>query len=81
MMFRVALTRDSIILSCAGNEYIHWLTNNKRYELRVELTDFNGDTVYATYDEFRVDSEPEQYKLSSLGSYNGTAGYYGISTT
>jgi len=38
------------------------------------LADFEGNTRYAEYDNFRVDSAAEKYRLVSLGTYNGTAG-------
>jgi len=40
------------------------------------LADFEGNTRYAEYDNFRVDSAGEKYRLVSLGTYNGTAGPY-----
>ena len=45
-----------------------------RYELRVDLEDFNGTSRYAKYSEFKVASASLKYKLISLGSYSGTAG-------
>jgi len=38
------------------------------------LADFEGNTRYAEYDNFRVDSAGEKYRLVSLGTYSGTAG-------
>ncbi|XP_055599231.1 angiopoietin-related protein 1-like [Uranotaenia lowii] len=57
-----------------GLEKIHQLTSSKRHELAVLLEDFEGTTVVAKYDNFRVADEAEQYKLESLGQYSGTAG-------
>jgi len=45
-----------------------------RQRLRVDLTDWEGNTKYATYDNFKVGSAQEKYKLASRGAYNGTAG-------
>jgi len=45
-----------------------------RYELRVDLEDFNGTRRYAKYSEFKVASEDLKYKMVSLGSYRGNAG-------
>ncbi|XP_078379147.1 ficolin-2-like [Oculina patagonica] len=58
-----------------GNDKIHRLTSdgNKKLKLRVDLEDFEGNTVYAEYDMFGVMSENDKYKLI-LGSYSGTAG-------
>jgi Fibrinogen beta and gamma chains, C-terminal globular domain len=59
----------------AGNDNIHWLTSNgKRYKLRIDLGDFNDNTRYAEYDNFKVGSACSNYILTSVGSYCGTAG-------
>jgi len=60
----------------AGNRVIHLLTNDGcgSYELRVDLKDFSGRSSYAEYDNFKIGSEYENYKLASLGTYKGTAG-------
>jgi len=61
----------------AGNEALHWLltANNKQtYELRIELTHFNGTSRFAKYSEFKIASEVLKYKLISVGQYTGTAG-------
>ena len=42
--------------------------------LRVDLTDWDGSTSYAEFDDFRVGSEEEKFKLISVGRYRGTAG-------
>ena len=49
-------------------------TSFKSYKLRVDLTDFSGHTAYAEYDNFIVNSAADSYRLSSLGSFSGTAG-------
>jgi len=59
----------------AGNDYIHMLTSRKRQILRIDLEDWEGNTRYAEYDNFTVDSGKEKYRLSSLGSYTGNAGW------
>ena len=56
-----------------GNEVIHELTTTAQ-ELRVDLSDFSGNTAYAKYQSFSIGSEAEKYKLSVNG-YSGTAGY------
>jgi len=58
----------------AGNDNLHLLTSGKRQRLRVDLADFEGNSRYAEYDNFKVDLACDKYKLSSLGTYNGTAG-------
>ncbi|KAK3867905.1 hypothetical protein Pcinc_026666 [Petrolisthes cinctipes] len=51
-----------------GNEVLHALTNQVPLQLRVELTNWEGTTVTATWDHFRIGNESEDYKLS-VGSY------------
>ncbi|RMX43467.1 hypothetical protein pdam_00001885 [Pocillopora damicornis] len=56
-----------------GLENIRRLTSSEDYELRIDMEDFTGTTVYAEYTLFEVESEGSNYKLN-LGSYSGTAG-------
>lgn len=61
----------------------HWLglakiwalTKSKQQKstLRVELWDFEGGSVYANYQNFRIGNEKTAYKLH-VGKYSGTAG-------
>ncbi|XP_053235030.1 tenascin-X isoform X1 [Podarcis raffonei] len=55
-----------------GNDALHQLTTSGDYELRVDLRAGN-ESVYATYQNFRVDPPADHYRLH-LGSYSGTAG-------
>ncbi|PIK37770.1 hypothetical protein BSL78_25395 [Apostichopus japonicus] len=55
-----------------GNEKVAFLTNQKQYQLRLELQNAAGQSYYVTYDNFRISDEWGQYSLSSLGSYRGT---------
>ena len=64
----------AVLLLCAGNDNLHLMTSNDRQRLRVDLGDFEGDTRYAEYDNFTVDSAETKYRLASLGTYRGTAG-------
>ncbi|XP_055600769.1 ficolin-2-like [Uranotaenia lowii] len=57
-----------------GLKRIHQLTSSMRHELHVLLEDFEGKSVVAKYDDFRVADEAEKYTLESLGQYSGTAG-------
>ena len=59
---------------CIGNDNLNLLTTAKRYKLRIDLGDFSGNTAYAEYDNFVVNSAGDNYKLASLGTYAGTAG-------
>ncbi|XP_022097547.1 ryncolin-1-like [Acanthaster planci] len=56
-----------------GNDYLHRLTAQGAYQLRVDLEDFENNTAYAVYDTFRVDDGLDNYRLT-LGAYSGTAG-------
>ena len=60
----------------------HWLGLNKTHclttrrptaSLRVDMSDFDGQTKYALYYFFNVDKPSNMYRLSVVG-YNGTAG-------
>lgn len=53
---------------------MHLLTQAKKYELKVDMEDFDGQNVFAHYSSFAVGPEAEGYKLS-LGSFvKGAAG-------
>ncbi|XP_072040384.1 ficolin-2-like [Amphiura filiformis] len=56
-----------------GNENLHHITNQGSYELRIELSDFDGASKLAKYDHFRVGDETSGYILA-IGSYSGNAG-------
>jgi len=61
---------------CAGNDNIHWLTTDRRQIIRFDMSDFQGNSAYAVYDNFKVENESLNYQLSSMGEYAGTAGQY-----
>jgi len=63
-----------MLLSCVGNDNLHLLTSDKRQVLRIDLEDWEGRKRYAEYDNFKVGSEREKYKLISIGKYTGNAG-------
>ena len=56
-----------------GNEKINRITVQGKYEIRVDLADFNGSVAYATYDHFCLGDANNKYNLI-LGSYSGNAG-------
>ena len=77
-----------------GNENIHHLTAECCHELRIELTDFNGNLRCAKYSNFKVGPKSGDYVLTvnghrgdavdSLGGHNGasfSAKDYGKSTS
>jgi len=63
---------------CVGNDNLHLMTRDRRQRLRVNLADWEGNTAYAEYDNFAVDSAQEKYRLSSLGTYHGNASQYDV---
>jgi len=44
--------------------------------LTVDLKDYEGNSRFAVYDDFKVGPEEDKYKLISIGKYNGSAGLY-----
>jgi len=61
----------------SGNEYLHLLTSVspvRKYELRVDLADFNDTTRFAEYSNFTIASAADSYRLE-LGVYSGDAGF------
>ncbi|KAJ8033339.1 Fibroleukin [Holothuria leucospilota] len=59
-----------------GNDKLHAITNQKNYQLRIDLRDSGGSSYYALYNLFRVSNEGENYRLVGLGSFSGTAGLF-----
>lgn len=59
-----------------GLEKLNYLTNQKLYELRIEMETQHGQEAYAGYSVFTVGPELEGYRISTLGTYYGTAGTY-----
>ncbi|KAK6966077.1 BgMFREP21.3 [Biomphalaria glabrata] len=55
-----------------GNENIFNLTSIGQYDLRIDL-EFNNTKYFAQYENFKVLSETEKYKLK-IGKYSGNAG-------
>ena len=62
-----------LIYTFSGNDYLHNITSQKRYVLRIDLEDFENEHRYAVYPNFAVASERDNYTLS-FGAYSGTAG-------
>ncbi|XP_071836733.1 fibrinogen-like protein A [Apostichopus japonicus] len=56
-----------------GNDKLYYLTNQGSYTLRIDLVDSEGTPFYAKYDLFRINDENDKYRLSELGSFDGTA--------
>ncbi|XP_069741342.1 angiopoietin-2a isoform X2 [Narcine bancroftii] len=56
-----------------GNEFIHQLTNQKNYVLRIQLRDWEANEAFSLYNQFYLDSESQKYRIHLKG-YSGTAG-------
>jgi len=57
-----------------GNDNLNLLTSAKRYKLRIDMSKVDGNTNYAEYNNFQVNSAADNYRLASIGSFNGPAG-------
>ena len=49
------------------------ISDSKPTELLIELMDWDSKTAYALYSKFQIGIEAEDYKIKTLGSYNGDA--------
>ncbi|CAG2228854.1 Ficolin-1-A,Angiopoietin-1,Fibrinogen C domain-containing protein 1,Ryncolin-1,Tenascin-N,Angiopoietin-related protein 7,Angiopoietin-related protein 6,Ficolin-3,Fibrinogen C domain-containing protein 1-B,Fibroleukin,Fibrinogen-like protein 1,Ficolin-1,Ficolin-1-B,Angiopoietin-4,Tenascin-R,Ryncolin-2,Fibrinogen C domain-containing protein 1-A,Microfibril-associated glycoprotein 4,Fibrinogen-like protein A,Ryncolin-3,Fibrinogen gamma chain,Angiopoietin-2,Tenascin-X,Ficolin-2,Tenascin,Angiopoietin-related pr len=56
-----------------GNKKMHSLTSHGQYEMRIDLTDFEGNDAFAKYKHFKIGAESTKFKLTANGYY-GTAG-------
>ncbi|XP_062597799.1 ficolin-2-like [Saccostrea cucullata] len=56
-----------------GNEFLHLLTSQALYELRVDMADFDGESRFAKYKVFVVGNRETKFRLT-IGGYSGTAG-------
>lgn len=56
-----------------GNQMLHLLTSSRKYKLRIELEDFEGQKRFAEYTTFFVASAADYYRLTVDG-YSGDAG-------
>ncbi|XP_049606488.1 fibrinogen C domain-containing protein 1-like [Syngnathus scovelli] len=68
-----------------GLQNIHALTASGAYQLRIDVTAFDGRNYYALYDDFSVGHEKDGYPLLVSG-YSGNAGdglayHYGMKFT
>ncbi|PIK57223.1 putative ficolin-2-like [Apostichopus japonicus] len=59
-----------------GNEKLHYLTNQRNYKLRFDITTSSGSAKYAEYTEFQVESESNKYRMNKLGTRSGNTGYH-----
>ncbi|KAM7111424.1 angiopoietin-2 isoform 2-T2 [Molossus nigricans] len=56
-----------------GNEFVSQVTNQKRYVLRIRLTDWEGNEAQALYEHFFLSGEELNYRIHLKG-LTGTAG-------
>ncbi|XP_004696540.1 fibrinogen-like protein 1 [Echinops telfairi] len=56
-----------------GNKNLHLLTTQGDYTLKVDLADFEENSRYAQYKNFKIADEKNSYELN-IGEYSGTAG-------
>ncbi|XP_031168076.1 microfibril-associated glycoprotein 4-like isoform X2 [Sander lucioperca] len=57
-----------------GLESLYHLTERRRYELLVDMEDFEGNKVFARYSSFSIDAESSGYTLHVSGFTDGGAG-------
>uniref|UniRef100_A0A7N6AZH4 Fibrinogen C-terminal domain-containing protein n=1 Tax=Anabas testudineus TaxID=64144 RepID=A0A7N6AZH4_ANATE len=57
-----------------GLDNIYYLTNQRKYELLVDMQDFDGKKVVARYSSFSISGECDGYKLQVSGFSDGGAG-------
>ncbi|XP_060583429.1 tenascin-R-like [Ruditapes philippinarum] len=62
--------RDNFYL---GNRFIYEITSQDKYQLRVDLTSYQGESAYAEYSQIFIGDSESSYKLY-VGGYSGTAG-------
>ncbi|XP_030215997.1 fibrinogen like 1B [Gadus morhua] len=56
-----------------GNEHIHVVLSGGQNLLKIDLTDWSGQTNHAFYQNFRIANEEDSYRLQ-YGQYSGRAG-------
>ncbi|XP_059164082.1 techylectin-like protein [Physella acuta] len=55
-----------------GNENIYCLSNNKTYEMRIDMT-YLGNSYFASYSSFKFYPETDFYKMAVYGFYGNTS--------
>lgn len=67
------LGHNKIGLSFSGNHRINEIVSQGFYELRIDMSDFAGESRYAVYRRFSVGDESQGFKLL-IEDYIGNAG-------
>ncbi|GAA6094252.1 microfibril-associated glycoprotein 4 [Tachysurus ichikawai] len=57
-----------------GLENMYVMTNTEKYQLRVDMEDFEKGSAYAQYNTFYINQESTNYMLNIAGYINGGAG-------
>ena len=47
-----------------GNQMLHFLSSQKKYRLRIDMWDWEGERSFAEYNHFKVKSEIDKYALN-----------------
>ncbi|GFO14788.1 angiopoietin-related protein 1 [Plakobranchus ocellatus] len=56
-----------------GNDLMHRLSDQRKYTLRIDFWDWDGEQYFAEYSRFYVDDEKDHYRLH-VGEFTGSAG-------
>ncbi|KAM6922138.1 angiopoietin-2a [Lycodopsis pacificus] len=56
-----------------GNEFVSRLTIQQSYKLRIQLSDWEGNSGFSQYDQFSLEGEAQNYRIHLKG-FSGTAG-------
>lgn len=56
-----------------GNENLHILTSQDKYELLITMQDFTNHTGYAKYANFKIGNKESKFKMT-ISSYTGNVG-------
>ena len=64
----------SFVFSLTGSQYIAAFTQQNNYEMRVDMADFDGTFVYASYYNFTVD--PNDLYRMNYDLYSGNIGEF-----
>lgn len=56
-----------------GNQHLYEFTQDEAMVMRIDLTDADGDTLFAEYGNFSLTNSSDYYRLL-LGGYRGSVG-------
>ncbi|XP_071818274.1 fibrinogen-like protein A isoform X2 [Apostichopus japonicus] len=58
-----------------GNEKLSYLTNQKRYTLRIDIKNSTNHEMFLSYDDFSTSDEWGKYQLTRLGNFTGNTDF------